>query len=65
MQSVRIATLIFFSLCFGWIESARAQISPAIAAAMRSPPSAAKLDICFPGNGAQLLAQAIADRLRM
>lgn len=47
------------------VASARAQISPAIAAAMRSSPSAAKLDICFPGNGAQLLAQAIADRLRM
>ena len=27
MQSVRIATMIFFSLCCGWIENARAQIS--------------------------------------
>jgi hypothetical protein len=47
------------------VASVRAQISPAIAVALRSPPSEAQLDVCFPGNGAQLLAQAIVGRLRM
>jgi thiol:disulfide interchange protein DsbD len=42
MQSVRIAIMIFFSLCFGWIESARAQISLSPPASVSAPTTTAR-----------------------